>query len=121
MTDILAQARELVARLRAACIGHPDAKIAWPHRLLHDAADTIEALALAEPKWGEIAEAPKDGTTVLITNGGWVSTGWFSHSIWLGQGSKEGGWVTDDERDSGIIQDDVTHWLPLPLPPKEEQ
>src|SRR5690554_2559701 len=35
---------EVVARVRAACVGHPYAKIEWPHRLLHEAADHIEAL-----------------------------------------------------------------------------
>ena len=30
-------------RLLAACNGHPTAAIPWPHRLLHDAIDQIEA------------------------------------------------------------------------------
>lgn len=34
----------LVARLREACDGHPHAKIEWPHRILHEAADEIERL-----------------------------------------------------------------------------
>jgi len=34
----------LVERLRQACSGHPVAKIAWPHRILHEAADAIERL-----------------------------------------------------------------------------
>lgn len=32
---------DIVKRLLAACDGHPHAKIKWPHRLLHDAADEI--------------------------------------------------------------------------------
>jgi hypothetical protein len=35
---------KLVERLREACNGHPHAKIAWPHRVLHEAADTIARL-----------------------------------------------------------------------------
>lgn len=35
---------DIVARLRAACNGYPHAEIAWPHRLLHEAADKIEHL-----------------------------------------------------------------------------
>ncbi len=38
---------DLVERLRAACVGRP-AKIAWPHRILHEAADEIEKC------WGNI-------------------------------------------------------------------
>lgn len=34
---------DLVERLRAACNGHPHAKIEWPHRILHEAADALEA------------------------------------------------------------------------------
>lgn len=37
----------LQERLRAACKGHPHAKIAWPHRLLHEAADRLDALEAA--------------------------------------------------------------------------
>lgn len=33
----------LVERIRAACVGHPHAKIAWPHRILHEAADALAA------------------------------------------------------------------------------
>ena len=37
----------LSLRLRQACNGHPHAKIPWPHRLLHEAADEIERLQTA--------------------------------------------------------------------------
>jgi len=43
---------DLPERLREVCNGHPAAKINWPHRLLHDAADEIERLnALLEIVW----------------------------------------------------------------------
>ncbi len=38
---------DIVKRLRAACNGHPNAKIPWPHRVLHEAADEIERLRRA--------------------------------------------------------------------------
>jgi len=38
---------DLVERIRGACDGHPHAKIEWPHRILHEAADRIEALEAA--------------------------------------------------------------------------
>ena len=34
---------ELAQRLRENCVGHPNARIPWPHRTLHDAAALIEA------------------------------------------------------------------------------
>ena len=35
---------ELSARLRANCVGQP-AEIAWPHRILHEAANALDAQA----------------------------------------------------------------------------
>ena len=35
---------DLIKRLREACNVHPAAKIPWPHRILHEAADAIESL-----------------------------------------------------------------------------
>jgi hypothetical protein len=35
---------DIVDRLNDHCVGHPYAKIEWPHRLLHDARDEIERL-----------------------------------------------------------------------------
>ena len=41
MSDVISN---LPNRLRTACIGHPYARIPWPHRVLHEAADEIDAL-----------------------------------------------------------------------------
>lgn len=40
----MTSSEEMVTRLKAACNGHPTASIAWPHRLLHEAADLIAKL-----------------------------------------------------------------------------
>ena len=42
----MAETRDVVERLREACVGKP-AKVAWPHRLLHDAIAEIERLRKA--------------------------------------------------------------------------
>lgn len=34
----------LAQKLRDACNGHPTAQIPWPHRLLHEAADALDAV-----------------------------------------------------------------------------
>ena len=36
---------ELARRLRENCVGHPNARIPWPHRILHEAAALIETQA----------------------------------------------------------------------------
>ena len=38
---------DLKQRLLDACLGHPHAKIPWPHRLLHEAAAEIDRLRAA--------------------------------------------------------------------------
>lgn len=48
---------DLVDRLKAACVGHPDAKIPWPHRLLHEAIDELTAL---RARVAELTEAAQD-------------------------------------------------------------
>lgn len=37
----------IIDRINEACVGHPFARIPWPHRLLHDARDEIERLLTA--------------------------------------------------------------------------
>ena len=39
---------EMARKVRALCKGHPAAKIAWPHRELHEIADELEALAKSQ-------------------------------------------------------------------------
>ena len=45
-------------RLLDACVGKP-AKVPWPHRLLHDAADYIEALEARQVKLEAVVEAAR--------------------------------------------------------------
>jgi hypothetical protein len=70
----------------------------------------------ASAPWRTIETAPIDGTVILITENGWVDRGWWSKSIWLGTDGP--GWVSEDERENGIVHN-PTHWMPLPPPPQE--
>jgi hypothetical protein len=53
-------------------------------------------------RWQPIETAPKDGTDILVWEGGSVGTVWFSQVFgeWLGP------------------YPDFTHWMPLPDPPE---
>ncbi len=53
-------------RLLDACVGKP-AKIPWPHRLLHDAADHIEKLEEEVRGWRDciIVNAQMDGAKFM--------------------------------------------------------
>ena len=55
-------------RLLAACNGHPTAAIPWPHRLLHDAIDQIEA----QQARIEALTKAVDSFTALINESGGV-------------------------------------------------
>jgi hypothetical protein len=63
---------DLIEQINAHCVGHPHAKIAWPHRLLHDCRDAIATLTrerdeeiakrqtaefYAQEKWNIVAAA----------------------------------------------------------------
>ena len=54
---------DIVERLRQAANGHPYAKIAWPHRVLIDAAHEIERLRVAL-KAGNSPEIPDSSSIV---------------------------------------------------------
>jgi hypothetical protein len=64
--------------------------------------------------WKPIETAPKDGTSILLSDGKWVGEGYYSeHSggTWWEAGSH---WT--DAHDGQIYP---THWQPLPPPPSE--
>lgn len=135
---------EIADELRKACSGHPHAKIAWPHRLLHRAADELDAkdkriAELEAGRWQPIETAPKGGTAVIlycpqgdgnpgstyrVTAGQWFSSDGGtteyrdSEGRWIGQDDEEpwAGWVS---MDGGFSEDTMmpTHWHPLPAPP----
>ena len=64
--------REMADKANAACVGHPHAKIPWPHRLLHDLESALRACATAlEAKDREIARL--DPMRSLKCPHGWLS------------------------------------------------
>lgn len=62
-------AEDVLARLKAACVGHPNAKIAWPHRLLHDAIAEIERLRPASVVPADVQKVAREATM------GWMAAG----------------------------------------------
>ena len=95
---------------------------------LLDAADTIEALEAAQPKWISVDEQlPEPNTTVLLIAHGWESQLVYigklekveSEKSWLtGLVSKASEWTVYDF--SSLKEPIVTHWMPLPEAPKED-
>ena len=98
---------------------------------LLDAADTIEALEAAQPKWISVEERlPEPNTTVLL-----IAHGWESQLVYIGKLEKvesEKSWLTGLVSKASewtvygfsyLKEPIVTHWMPLtsmPEPPEEE-
>lgn len=107
---------ELVKRLRCQLYGNCPACVNWYTEEVEpnlwrercaaiDAADAIEQLS--KPRWIPVTERlPEIRKVVLITDGIDVGTGWMN----------QGWWNTSF---ADIQRDAVTHWMPLPEPPKE--
>lgn len=61
--------------------------------------------------WQPIDTAPKDGTLILMADGGSVLCGLWSKD--------ESGWVDGSrDRNGELVTWDATHWMPLPAPPE---
>ena len=66
-------------------------------------------------KWQPIETAQKDGAVIVLTDGDLVVAGW-----WDNEDSDEYSWkfVDDGGEQNAFIEKYVTHWMPLPEPPK---
>jgi hypothetical protein len=56
---------ELIAELREHCVGHPHAKIPWPHRPLNEAADRLETILNALAVFQGDAFVPGSATALV--------------------------------------------------------
>ena len=86
----------------------------WRDQLLYEAADAIEKLVLelgktsnsnGKTSWIPATERlpSEDGFTLIFTAHGHAGVCYFTNDWW-----------------GGYDKDGITHWMPLPKPPKEE-
>ena len=101
---------ELVKRLRDIAKSDSNIKSNYIGLTMLQAGDAIEELS--KPKWIPVGERlPENGTHCLVTRYDYVTDTpfvdvlWFDNSFW-----------------NRLNSDDyaVTHWMPIPEPPKEE-
>lgn len=75
------------------------------------------------PDWRPISTAPKDGSEIILgvvdRNGGWSGSGFYHDGSQCKRSA--GGWFSEDDRNNLLIARDIeiTHWMPLPTPPRE--
>lgn len=91
----------------------------FPHciaRLLDDALALIQQLEAQGTKWISVAERlPEANAFVLMYTRGWMAEGIYNEVTgfeYYDKESKPWAWKKVDEI--------ITHWMPLPEPPKEE-
>ena len=109
---------ELIKRLRDAAKISEGLAVLLPHsegdataKLYNEAADAIEELS--KPKWIPVTERlPEDGERALVMRFDYVTNTPFYDLLWFDKGE----WW--NRRYTGNYA--VTHWMPLPEPPKEE-
>lgn len=82
---------------------------------------TLERVQTAQPGggWRPIAEAPKDGSTVLLTDGKYVDAGFYHDGSECYGHRGEAGFFAESDRGSLLTARnfDATHWQPLPAEP----
>ena len=91
------------------------------------------ALYGALPKWIPVAERlPKEDGRYLVSYPlfnvkAWMRVAYFSTNLYYvdryafpGKGNKRPGFYYSDDEYGDVELQDITHWMPLPEPPKEE-
>ena len=74
------------------------------YNILTEVRDRIKALPTASP-WHRVEEPPKENGRYLVTLEGAVTTDEYKNGVWLC---------------ASLFNQRVTHWMPLPEPPKED-
>ncbi len=105
---------ELTRRLRACEIVMKEAGVASVRFACADAADAIDELQAAVPKWISVEERlPEPGQGVLVYDDcGYMSVADYTHDKHFP--------TVYEFHVNGEYEPGVTHWMPLPEPPKED-
>ena len=119
--------QDLVKRLREL---HPEEfGDAWDfafacQQTMHEAADAIEELS--KPRWISVEERlPELCQNVLVSDGKWSGEGWLDRYDWHDPNREDVVYTSPKPMDfwcmpgCKVDEDHVTHWMPLPEPPKE--
>ncbi len=112
------KAKNAIAEMEA----HDNASNAgWEYNFYKDALEALEAgedinVLTAQPKWISVEERlPDKSGEVLICVYGHVTIAWYSVNRF-----ETGGGMVFFVDDHFADDNEVTHWMPLPQPPKEE-
>ena len=103
--EFIRQAIDLIKRHRAT--GEVRAKYS-----MQEGGQAGSPQHVPAPQWQPIETAPKDGTRVLLFFPGFVIP------VWVGDWHE--GWRPEYGVRTPPIEDDPTHWMPLPAPPGKE-
>ena len=112
---------DIVERLRTHCIdlegGIRDEEI------LAAAGEITRLRSLLKEagEWRDISTAPKDGTEIIIAGDDWSSCASWGETKYHGSGWLDACDIAHKDSYTARPLSGVTHWLPLPLPPSEDE
>lgn len=113
MSDILGETDGLGLVLYSGTRDELQAKL----RKRDDEITRLRSL-LKDREWRDISTAPKDGTEIIIAGNGWSSCAAWGSTKYHGSGWLDACDLTHPESCSSRPWAGVTHWMPLPLPPR---
>lgn len=115
---------ELIKRLRDAATMSDALSVLLPHsegnavaKLHRDAADAIEELS--KPKWIPVTEALPESDQDVLVMVHWRD--YPENMMCYGRKHKTRWYLWNGELGELIKGFDITHWMPLPQPPMEEE
>lgn len=84
-----------------------------------EALKKFQVAVSSKPRWIPVTERlPEDMCNVLVTDGENVGMGWLDYYTRIDTGAVERDWFAPNTL---VEENKITHWMPLTMPPKEEQ
>ncbi len=114
---LLQEAAHVIEKLSKTLADHDEMLHAYRHVCNGLSPDEVQK-RISQPRWISVEERlPDSGTCVLVTDGLEVGEGWITEIInTKGHFSR---WCCPTT-DIDVDWRPITHWMPLPEPPKEE-
>lgn len=121
-SDLPAEPTEEMLIAMSDAAAHAEVKLCparrkWVRRIYFAALAARPAAPEAQGAWRPISTAPKDGSEILLTDGGTVCAGFWDDAV--GCRRADAGWFEECDRAALINAKNLaaTHWQPMPAPP----
>lgn len=111
------QAADTIEELQKDLERSKDFEAFWQHEA-EEALKKFQVAISNKPRWIPITERlPEYMENVLVTDGVFSGMGWRDYYDYHGTKPREDYWISPN---SNVNDLGITHWMPLPQPPKNE-